>query len=103
MHLKLENVKRHANIDQDYHGDDAYLETLIEVAEQAVAAHSNVPVEDLLTHTADYADAARHAVTILVATLYRDREAATFASASRTLYGYEYLVSPIMNYKNTTF
>ena len=102
MHLTLEDVKRHANIDQDYNGDDAYLEMLIEVAEQAVAAHCNVEVEHLLDHTANYSAAAKHALTILVATLYRDREAATFASASRTLYGFEYLVAPIMNYKNMT-
>ena len=45
--LTLELAKQHLNLEPEYVDDDKYIETLIEVAEQAVEMHVNEKLEDI--------------------------------------------------------
>ena len=39
MYLQLNQIKKHLNIDADFHDDDNYIQQLINVAEIAVERH----------------------------------------------------------------
>ena len=79
MYLTVEDLKKHLNI--DHSEDDAYIEELIEVAEDAVATYVNRPLSDF-AENGTIKPAIRHAVRLLIGTWYANRESVAFASPS---------------------
>lgn len=47
MYLQLYQIKKHLNIDEDFHDDDEYLASLAEAAEKAVEVQIDRPLDTL--------------------------------------------------------
>jgi hypothetical protein len=98
-YLDLDTVKKQCSVDDWFHDDDEYLMSLGDVAENMVETDldcdlSSVCVDNRLP------DSVRHAMLLLVAHFYRNRESVVFGSAVELPLGYEFLVSQFRNYKN---
>lgn len=95
--LTVEDLKKHLNIDHDE--DDAYIQELISVAEDAVETYINRPISD-------YADtegkitkpAIRHACRLLVGTWYANRESVVFSTPSELPDGVVALLMPLRRF-----
>lgn len=98
MYVKLEEVKRHLQIDEDYKGDDLYINSLIDAAEVVVANH--IKYDSL---SVAYPDGliplpVKHAILLMVGNLYANREPVAFAQSSKVSLSYDYLLGPYVNY-----
>jgi uncharacterized phage protein (predicted DNA packaging) len=94
--MELNDVKKHLNIDASFTDDDAYILSLMAVAENAVKCHINVVS---LTELGDELPASvRHAILLLVGSLYLNREAVSDTNLVKVPYSYEYLLSPYIQY-----
>lgn len=92
MFILLEEAKKHLNIDKSFHDDDAYITSLIEVAEDAVAKHADIKLSDTLQHGFLPASL-RHAILLLVGTYYANRENIAFAANSEIPYTVSHLIN----------
>lgn len=71
-YLKLEEVKRHLNVEHDE--DDGYITELMEVAEDQLAETLARPLYDVECSCGGLPATLRHALRLLVARHYSDRE-----------------------------
>lgn len=98
MYVTLEEVKRHLQIDEDYPGDDLYINTLVDAAEVTVANH--IKYDSL--HEAFPEGAiplpVKHAILLMVGNLYANRESVAFAQSYNVPLSYEYLLGPYVKY-----
>ena len=78
MYITVEDLKKHLNV--DHSEDDAYIEELAEVAEDAVAEYLNRPLADFVDGAGALKASVRHAIRLLVGTWYANRESVAFAS-----------------------
>ena len=96
-YITLEIAKRHCNVDSSYTEDDAYIESLIEVAEAVVSkdiceAFSDIEVEGVLPAPL------LHAGLLLVGNYYANREPVAFANCIEVPLSYKHLISLYRNY-----
>lgn len=101
MFLKLNDLKKHLNVDADFTEDDDYIMTLGEVAEQIVQKHIDTRLTDIVTEEGQLPMPILHAMKLLVGNLYANREAVTYGSATELPKGYDYLLSLYKHYNNT--
>lgn len=96
--LDLELVKKHLNIDSDFTEDDAYIQTLIDVAVQAVVKH--IDVADITEHVEDgkLTPGLQHACLLLIGSLYANREALSITSMTELPLAYNYLLQLFQDY-----
>lgn len=104
-YLTLAQIKKHLNIDDAFNGDDTYLSSLADVAEQILAQHIEQPLADVEVDGVLPAPL-RHAMLLLIGNLYLNRETMSFGSMQQVpiSYGgsvYDYLVNNYINYKNS--
>lgn len=78
-YVTLEELKQHLNVDFDH--DDAYISGLIEPVQLAIEAYLNRPLAELVTD-GKIDRRIWHAIRILIANYYANREDITFASAN---------------------
>lgn len=101
MEISLEHIKKHLNVDEYYNGDDAYIESLVEVAFLTVEKHIDKPIGEIaLANDGKIPAPLLHAILLLVAHLYNQREAVAFASSSEVPLAYTYLLDLYKNYNN---
>jgi uncharacterized phage protein (predicted DNA packaging) len=98
MYITLEEVKKHINVDNDYHEDDIYITSLIEVCEDAVQRHICNTFVNLLDTDNNLPSALKHAILLLIATYYANRETIAFASANEIPLSYSYLLDLFKKY-----
>ena len=89
-YLELEDVKRHLNIDLDYAGDDEYLLSLVDTAEEVVSQHICSNLNDMEVD-GKLPSPLLHAMKLLIGTYYSNRESVTEKSVELP-HGYYYLV-----------
>lgn len=94
--LTLEDLKKHLNIDHDE--DDAYIEELISVAEDAVSTYVNRPLAELVDDKGKLKPAVRHACRLLVGTWYANRESVVFSAPSELPDGVVALLLPLRRF-----
>lgn len=103
-YLTLEDLKKHLNIDATFTGDDDYISSLGEVAEQMVEQHLEKPLAELANGGSLPAPII-HAMKLLVGTLYMARETVAFGQAYQIpmsyVTAYDYLIDPYKNYKES--
>lgn len=94
-YVTLEDLRQHLNVDFDH--DDAYISGLIEPVQLAIEAYLNNPLE---TYVKDGKIDRRiwHAIRILVANYYANREDITFASANIIPGHIALLLQPLKKY-----
>ena len=78
--LTIDDLKKHLNI--DHNEDDAYIEELISVAEDAVETYINKPLTDFVDSDGKVKPAIRHACRLLVGTWYANRESVVYSTPS---------------------
>ncbi len=94
--LKVDDLKKHLNIDHDE--DDAYIEDLISVAEDAVATYINRPLAEMVGYDGKLKPAIRHACRLLVGTWYANRESVVFSTPSELPDGVVALLLPLRRF-----
>ena len=90
MHISIEDIKRHLNI--DYEEDDQYLVDLIESAEAAIEKFIQQPLKDLEDSDGMIPADLRHAIRLMVGGFYANREPAAFAQSSEVPFGLHFLL-----------
>lgn len=96
MTITLSDAKHHLNIEEEYTGDDRYIETLVKGATAAVAAMAQRDMDAL---TEEESDIARQAVLLIVGEWYMQREDSVVGAAvNRIPNGVERLVHAIKSY-----
>lgn len=101
MFLTLKELKKQLNIDEVFTDDDQYLKDLEKVAEKAVEKHIDMKLEVLASKNGGALPSPiLHAMKLLVANFYENREPVGFASSSEIPLSYQYLLSLYKNYGN---
>ena len=95
--IHLIDIKQHLNIEECYTTDDAYILSLLDAAIEAVCRHARIKQGDL-----EYNPLAIHAIKILIATWYKNREANVVGlSVSPLPHSFDYLIGLFRSYKRT--
>lgn len=97
MYTTLETAKKHLQVDSDFTDDDAYILALIQVAEDAVAQHLDIPLKDLIAD-GELPSAVKHSILLLVGNLYANREPVAYNSATKVPYTLDYLLGLYKHY-----
>ena len=98
-YLNLDLIKKHLNIDSDFHDDDDYLKILGDVAEQVTERH----IDDsfgliMLKNHGKFPPTLMQAMLLLVGNYYNNRESVAFTGVSELPQSYLYLLSLYQNY-----
>ena len=98
-YLNLDLIKKHLNIDEDFHDDDDYLKILGDVAEQVTERH----IDDsfgliMLKNHGKFPPTLMQAMLLLVGNYYNNRESVAFTGVSELPQSYLYLLSLYQNY-----
>ena len=100
IYLKLYQIKRHLNIDERFQDDDEYLLELAEVAEAAVEKHLDTSLQEIAKDNGGTLPSPIvHAMKLLVAEYYSQREAISYTSTQVVPLAYDYLLAPYIDYK----
>ena len=102
MYLNLELTKKHLNVEQEYIADDEYILQLMQVAEDAVAKHIDNKLQNLEDEEGKLPSSLLHAIMLLVANFYANRESVAFASSSEIPTSYNYLLDLFKDYSSKT-
>lgn len=97
MYLQLYQIKKHLNIDSDFHDDDEYIMDLANVAENAVQKHIDRDLKEL-ENDGRLPMPLIQAMLLMVGTFYAKRESIAFAGSSEVPLAYDYLLSLYKNY-----
>jgi len=98
MYLQLYQIKKHLNINDEFHDDDEYLVDLSMVAENVVQKHIDRELSDLENGDGDIPSPLLQAMLLLIGNYYANRESVAFASAMPLPHAYEYLIALFKNY-----
>ena len=98
MYLQLYQIKKHLNIDEDFHSDDEYLVELAQAAQNVVEVHLDRPLDSLENEEGYIPSSLTQAMLLLIGTWYASRESATFASNSVLPHSYDYIIALYKNY-----
>lgn len=98
MYLQLYQIKKHLNIDEDFHGDDEYLVELAQAAQNVVEVHLDRPLNSLENEEGYIPSSLTQAMLLLIGTWYASRESVSFASNSVLPHSYDYIIALYKNY-----
>ena len=100
IYLKLYQIKRHLNIDERFQEDDEYLLELAEVAQAAVEKHLDTSLQEIAKDNGGTLPSPIvHAMKLLVAEYYGQREAISYTATQVVPLAYDYLLAPYIDYK----
>lgn len=99
MYIQLYQVKKHLNIDEDFHNDDEYLMSLVEVAEKVVEKNIDTSLKLLEDGDGFIPAPLIQAMLLLIGNFYANRESVAFASSSEVPLSYNYLIDLYRNYR----
>lgn len=99
MYIQLYQVKKHLNIDEDFHDDDEYLMSLVEVAEKVVERNIDTNLKKLEDGDGFIPSPLIQAMLLLIGNFYANRESVAFASSSEVPQSYNYLIDLYRNYR----
>lgn len=102
LYLQLYQVKKHLNINEEWHDDDEYLCDLIDVAQNIVQRHIDVELQSLENGDGELPPPLTQAMLLLVGTFYANRESVTFASAQPLPHAFEYIIALYKNYNGSS-
>ena len=92
MEITLDEIKQHLNIERDYHGEDGYLQSLLDAAKVVVEKH----ICDSIDGKSEGQLPLAHAVKLLVGTWFMNRE--SLSNLNKANHSYEYILSLYKNY-----
>lgn len=92
MEITLDEIKAHLNIEKDWHGEDQYLQSLLDAAKVVVQKHICDDIDGMSEGQLPLA----HAIKLLVGTWYMNRE--SLSNLQKGNHSYEYILSLYKNY-----
>lgn len=98
MYLQLYQIKKHLNINTDFHDDDEYLVDLATVAQTVVEKHIDTPLKQLENEEGEIPSPLVHAMLLFIGNMYANRESVAFASVQVLPHAYDYLIALYKNY-----
>jgi hypothetical protein len=98
MYVTLAEAKRHLVIDKSFTDDDAYIASLVDVAEDAVEKHLDVKLACLIDAEGGLPPSVRQAILLLAGNLYANREPVAYTTVNKVHYTFDYLLSLYQNY-----
>ena len=100
-YLNLDLIKKHLNIDEDFHDDDDYLTLLGDVVEQVTERHIDDSFQlIMLKNRGKFPPTLMQAMLLLIGNYYNNRESVAFTGVSELPQSYLYLLSLYQNYGN---
>ncbi len=100
MYIPLDLAKKHLNLEADYHDDDEYILTLIDVAEEAVRVHVNEDLESIAEKNGGCIPSPLfQAMLLQIGALYQNREIVGVKTQALP-FAYQYLIDLYRNYDN---
>lgn len=100
MLIQLDEIKKHLNIDADFHDDDQYLMYLGQVAEDIVQKHIDRTFDDIIENDGVVPTPLHHSVLLLIGNLYDNRESVSYTSAVEVPNTLTYILSMYRDYNN---
>lgn len=101
MHIELEDIKKHLNLDEDYTDDDSYLVYLESVAEQLVEKHIDKPLEDMIAEEGEVPKPLLQAMLLMIGNFYDNRESISYGNAIEVPNTLQYILSMYRDYDNS--
>ena len=98
MYLQLYQIKKHLNINEDFHSDDEYLVDLATVAEKVVENHIDTPLMKLENEEGEIPSPLLQAMLLFIGNMYANRESVAFASVQVLPHAYDYIIALYKNY-----
>lgn len=99
MYIQLYEIKKHLNIDTDFHDDDEYLVSLEEVAEKIVEHAIDTKLVNLEDGDGYLPSPLTQAMLLLIANFYANRESVAFATSSEVPRSFQYIIDLYRNYR----
>lgn len=99
MYVQLYEIKKHLNINSDFHDDDEYLGYLEEVAEKVVENNIDTKLRKLEDGDGDIPSPLKQAMLLLIANFYANRESVAFSQSTEVPVSYKYLIDLFRNYR----
>ncbi len=99
MYIQLYQIKKHLNIDTEFHDDDEYLMSLEEVAEKVVETNIDTKLATLENGVGEIPAPLIQAMLLLIANFYANRESVAFAQSANVPLSYQYLIDLYRNYR----
>ena len=93
MYIQLIEAKKHLNLDDFFNEDDEYINSLIDVAEDAISKELGKPLKDCLGKDGGLQPSVKHSILLLIGTYYSQREATTPTKVEKVPYTWDYLNS----------
>lgn len=97
LYVSVEELKAHLNI--DIQSDDDYIEQLSMAAQNSVEKRIQCQLSEYVNKEGNLIPSLKHAIKIMVATLYDNREAVSFGQPHPVPYTLDYLITPFIKYK----
>lgn len=101
MHIELEDIKKHLNLDADYTDDDSYLVYLESVAEQLVEKHIDKTLEDMIAEEGEVPKPLLQAMLLMIGNFYDNRESISYGNAIEVPNTLQYILSMYRDYDNS--
>lgn len=98
MYLQLYQIKKHLNVDEDFHSDDEYLVELAQAAQNVVEVHLDRPLDSLENEEGYIPSSLTQAMLLLIGTWYASRESVSFANSTVLPHSYDYIIALYKNY-----
>jgi len=100
-YLRLEDIKKHLNIDAAFTDDDNYLTSLGTASEDVVSKYIDYPLSQLKDSSGDIPNALKFAMMLWIGTIYAVRESASSVNATVMPHSLEMLCDLYRDYKLT--
>ena len=97
MYINKTLVKKHLQIDEDFNDDEEYILLLIQVAEDAISHHLNIPLKNLLKDGVLPASIIQ-AILLLIGNFYANREPVAYGTVVKIPYTVDYLLNLYKHY-----
>lgn len=98
QYVTIEELKRQANLAEEYSGDDAHLVFLIRVAQSSVEHDIRCLLSDFVSEEEGLEPMLKHAVLVIANHYYQVREPIAFVQPHPIPFTYQYLLQPFKKY-----
>lgn len=98
LYVSVDDLKVQVNLVREYRDEDEYLLELLEVAEVSVEKHIQQPLAEFVDEAGKLNPMLRHAIRIIAAHFYANREPVAYGQPHIIPYTLEYLLQPFKKY-----
>lgn len=98
-YLQLDEIKKHCNVDEWYHDDDAYIASIGEAVERIVEMNIDDSLDDVADeNNGDIPQALKQCMLLLCGTYYANRESVAYGTPHDIPNAYGYIVALFQRY-----